>query len=353
MRGRIKKKINFGGDNMDKSLKMKIGAGLAALAIVVTGGGYYYFHMKGDTPDAAIKAVSSSVEKHDVKAFHKAVDVDSLLDSGYAGFVDGLTSFDSSMTPDARDAIKTFTEMLRAPVMLSLKSAIDSYVATGDPNLKENVGVAEILQRTGLNDVEVRTVKNIQLNDANRSEAFADVIIFQPELGKEFPIQITLARNDDKQWQVVRVQNFQEYVAAIAEARRALLGEYLTKAAEINSRHEATIRDAEQKYGSILSIGNLGQDKTRSELKTLMNDVIKKDWEERKQELFSLRVPKNAEALHNLYMQICDLSIAAAQDYAKWMDDKNSATIKAAEEKIHQAQTLTTEAMGIAKRMTS
>ena len=338
---------------MDKSFKMKVGAGIAALAIVVTGGGYYYFHMKGDDPDTAIKAVTRSIEKHDVKGFHKAVDVDSLLDSGYAGFVDGLTAFDNSMTPDAREAIKTFTEMLRAPVMLSLKSAIDSYVATGDPNLKENVGVAEILQRTGLNDIEVRKVQNIQLNDANRNEAFADVIIFQPELGKEFPIQITLARKDDNKWQITRIQNFQEYVAEVAQARRVLLDEYLAKAGEINSRHEAKIRDAEQKYGSILSIGNLGQDKTRADLKTLMNDVIKKDWEERKQELFSLRVPKDAETLHNLYMQICDLSIAAAQDYAKWMDDKNSATIKAAEEKIHQSQTLTTEAMAIAKRMTS
>ena len=338
---------------MNKSLKMKIGAGLAALAIVVTGGGYYFFHMKSDGPDTAIKAVSRSIEKHDVKGFHQAVDLDSFLDSGYAGFVDGLTSFDKSMTPDARDAIKNFTETLRAPLLLSLKSAIDSYVATGDPNLKENVGVLEILQRTGLNDIEVRDVRNIQLNDANRNEAFADVIIFQPELGKEFPIQITLTRNADKQWQIVRVQNFQEYVSDIAAARRALLDEYLTKAGEINSRHETIIRDAEQKYGSILALGNLGQDKTRADLKLLMTDVIKKDWEERKQELFSLRVPKDAETLHNLYMQICDLSIAAAQDYAKWMDDKNSATIKSAENKIHQAQTLTSEAMSIAKRMTS
>ena len=338
---------------MNKSLKMKMGAGLAALAIVVTGGGYYYFHMKSDEPATAIKAVSRSIEKHDVKGFHQAVDVDSFLDSGYAGFVDGLTAFDKSMTPDAREAIKTFTEMLHAPLMLSLKSAIDSYVATGDPNLRENIGVVEILQRTGLNDIEVRDVRNIQLNDANRNEAFADVIIFQPELGKEFPIQITLARNDDNQWRIMRVQNFQEYVSEIAEARRILLDEYLAKAGEINSRHEAIIRDAEQKYGSILAIGNLGQDKTRADLKVLMTDVIKKDWEERKQELFSLRVPKDAEALQNLYMQICDLSIAAAQDYAKWMDDKNSATIKSAEGKIHQAQTLNSEAMSIAKRMTS
>ena len=338
---------------MDTKLKMKIGAGIAVLAVALTGGGYYYFHMKSDTPAVAIKNVTSSIEKHDLKEFHRAVNVDTLLDSGYEGFVDGLTSFDNSMTPDARDAIKTFTEMLRDPLKLSMKAAIDSYVSTGDMKVKENPGVSEIIHRTGLNDIEVRSVQNIQLNDADRDEAFADVIIFQPELNREFPIQIALAHKNDNQWQITRILNFKEYVSQVAEARRLQIDDYLAKVADINSRHEAAIRDAEQKYGMILSIGNLAQDKTRADLKALMNDVIKKDWEERKQEFFSLPVPKDAETLHGLYMRICDLSISAAQDYAKWMDDKNAATIKSAEEKIHQSQTLMTEAAAIAKRMTS
>ena len=66
-----------------------------------------------------------------------------------------------------------------------------------------------------------------------------------------------------------------------------------------------------------------------------------------------MKVPKDAETLQNLYMRICDLSIAAAKDYAKWMDDNNAATIKSAEEKIHQVQTLMAEAASLAKRMTS
>ena len=97
----------------------------------------------------------------------------------------------------------------------------------------------------------------------------------------------------------------------------------------------------------------MAQDKTRAELKALIVEVFQPDWEGRKQELFSLPVPKDAAALQELYMKICDLSIAAAQDYAKWLDDKNAATIKSAEDKIHQAQTLTREAAALAKRMTA
>ena len=338
---------------MDNRIKKLAGAGLAALAVVVAGGGYYYFHVDTDTPAFAIKSIREAVENHDTKTFYRAVNVDGVLDSSYDGIVDGLTSSYVSSTPDAKDNVKNFMEIVRAPLMLSLKAAIDSYVAKGDLETEKNVGVVELLDKTGLNDAEIRDVKNIEINDANKNEAFTDLIIYQPDLDREFAIQLILSRGAEGQWQVSRVQNFQEYVEQIKEARRAQLEDYLAKAGEINSRHDTIVNEAEQKYGLILAAGNVSKKETRTELKTLINDVFKKDWEERKQELFSLQMPKDAEPLHNLYMKICDLAIDASNDYAKWLDDNNPATIKAAEGKIHQVQTLTTEAADLAKRMTN
>ena len=338
---------------MDNRIKKIAGAGLAALAVVVAGGGYCYFHVDTDTPAFAIKSIQEAVNEHDTKTFYRAVNVDGVLDSSYEGIIDGLMSSQVSSTPDAREDLKDFMGILRAPLILSLKGAIDSYVSKGDLESEKNIGVVEILDRTGLNDAEIRDVKNIEINDANKNEAFADVIIFQPDLEREFAIQIILSRGAEGQWQVSRVQNFKEYVEEINQARRAQLEDYLAKAGEINSRHDTKVNEAEQKYGLILAAGNLSKKDTRDELKSLINDVIKKDWEERKQELFSLQLPKDAEPLHNLYMKICDLAVAASNDYAKWMDDNNPATIKAAEEKIHQVQTLVTEAADLAKRMTS
>lgn len=338
---------------MDNRIKKAAGAGLAALVLVVAGGGYYYFHVDTDTPAFAIKSICEAVEEHDTKTFYRAVNVDGVLDSSYEGIIDGLISSQVLSSPDAKENVKDFMDILRAPLMLSLKGAIDSYVSKGDLEADKNIGVVELLDRTGLNDAEIRDVKNIEINDANKNEAFADVIIFQPDLEREFAIQLILSRGTEGQWQVSRVQNFKEYVEEINQARRAQLEDYLAKAGEINSRHDVKINEAEQKYGLILAAGNLSKKDTRTELKDLINDVFKKDWEERKQELFSLQLPKDAEPLHNLYMKICDLAVAASNDYAKWMDDNNPATIKAAEEKIHQVQTLMTEAADLAKRMTS
>lgn len=337
---------------MNKRFKLAVGAGLAALAMAVAGGGYYYFHVQGDTPARAIETLTESIENHDLQEFHRVVNVDGVLDSGYDGFVEGIATSEGASSNETKDAIKNFTQMLRGPMMLSLKTALDSYVATGELQTDKTAGVIEMLERTGLNDIEVRDVKNIEINDANSNEAFADVIVFQPELEREFPIQIVLARGAENQWQVDRVRNFHEYVTEINKARRKQIDDYLTQSGEINARHDAILREAEQKYGMILSAGSLGQDKTRTELKTLIDDIFLKDWEARKQEFFGMHVPKDAETLHNLYLRICDTAIAAAKDYGKWMADKNAPTIKSAEEKIHQVQTLLAEASALAKRMT-
>ena len=338
---------------MNKRLKKSLGAGLAALAVVVAGGGYYYFHVHTDTPAHAIEAVGESIAHHDLKEFHRAVNVDSVLDSGYEGFADGLAAIDSTATPETQEALRNVTRMLREPMMLSLKAALESYVATGKLNPEQNVGVLELLERTGLNGAEIRDVKNVELNDADKNQAFADVMVYQPELGRDFPIEIVLARGKDDRWQITRVKNFQEYVAQITQARREQLNQYLAQAAEINARHDVTVRAAEEKYGLILSAGSLAQDKTRAELKTLIDDTFKRDWELRKQELFGLHVPKDAEPLHNLYLRICDVWLDAAHDYGRWLDDNNALTIRAAEDKIHQAQELTSDAGALAKRMTS
>lgn len=338
---------------MDKRIKKAAGIGLAVLAVAVAGGGYYNFHVANDTPAYTIEKVSQSIEEHDIREFNHAVNLDSVLNSGYDGFVAGITSSEILKNNDAADTLKNFTNILRAPLILSLKTAIETYVETGNLDPKENSSVIDLLERTGLNDVEVRNVKNIEINDADRNEAFADVIIFQPELDREFPLHILLTRTNDNQWQVTGVQNFQEYVTQIAKARRMQLDDYLAEASEINAKHDTILREAEDKYGSILALGNLSNDKTRNDLKALIDDVMKKDWEQRKEELFKLHVPKDAEALHNLYMRICDTAIDAAQDYSKWLDDKNSMSIKSAEDKIHQVQSMMNDAGVLAGRMTS
>ena len=337
---------------MDNKLKLKIGAGIGAAVIILAGGGYFFSHSANKaTPEYAITQVENSIKNHDKTEFYKLVDVDGVLNSSYDEVVEGLTDSDKTMSIEAREAVKNFTQMLKSPLMLSLKSAIDSYVEKGEFSDSNGEGIKELLSKTGIDKIEFRGFENISINAEKENLASADIKIFQPELGHEFSLKTNLRKDENGQWKIISLQNFREFVTQIGEVRRAQLQAYLTKTEEINSLHDQTIRDAEQKYSSILAVGNIGQEGTRSDLKTLILDVVKKDWEVRKQELFNLTVPQGAENLHNLRIKICDLEIGYAEDYAQWMSDKKSSTLKSADEKHRQAQLLTTEANVLARRM--
>ena len=336
---------------MNNRIKIAVGAGILALIIACASGVYYYFNVRTQTPEYTMKLAEKAFTDHDKKDFYRAVNIESLIDSSYESFVEAFTGSDTTMSPEAKDAVKNFTQMLKAPLMMSLKAAVDSYIENGDFNGEENVGVSELLGKTGIDKMEFRGIDEVVINDADKNEALANVRIFQPELKQEFVLRFLLHRNDSGQWQIVSVQNFQDFITRLNEERRTQLDEYLEKISDINSRHDRTIREAEQKYGSILSLGSLGQSDTRADLKVLMLDVVKKDWEVRKQEIFSLNVPTGAETLQSIEMKICDLSIEYADDYGKWMEDKKAATIKSAEEKRHQAEILKTEAAALAGRM--
>ena len=328
--------------------KIKIGICAGIILIIAAGAAIYNFTTKTKTPEYALKIVEESFANHDRESFYKHVDLKGILQTSYDGIIEGMTYTNKSMTDDARESVKEFTEMLRAPMLLSLESSIDSYVATGDFHEEDNVGVSELLKRTGMDKSIYRGVGEVVEND---SQATADILIYHPELGREFSLKFVLQRDDSDVWKIIRVENFKDFITQINQVRRQKLDDYLKQSAEIISRHDKNIADAVQKYNAVAGAGSLAQENTRSQLKDLMTNTFKKDWEARKVELLKLTVPQDAATLQNLRLKICDLEISYAEGYAKWMDDKNAATVKAAEEQHRQAQTLILEEKTLTRRM--
>lgn len=336
---------------MDKKLRLGVVAGAAIL--IFAGGGYFFLTSDKDKPAYALQTVEKAVENHNKADFYKVVDLESILDESYNSIVEGVTDADKSMTADARVAVKNFTEMLREPLLLSLKAAVDSYIENGEFNKSENASVTTLLERTGFDRIKYRGVDSVEINPRNSREATARVRIYQPEIDREFIFNVILRRNAKDDWQIVGLQNFQDFIDGLNKVRRVQLDKYLEDSAAVNSKHAEIISDAEEKYAEILEEGTLGQDKTRADLKALMLDVIKKDWEERRQELSNLSVPHGAKTLHNLRIKICELQIGYAEDFAQWMDDKKAETAKSAEDKKKLAQTLQAEDNALTRRMSN
>lgn len=336
---------------MDRKLRLGIVTGAAIL--IFAGGGYFFLTSDKDKPAYALQTVEKAVENHNKADFYKVVDLESILDESYSSIVEGVTDADKTMTADARVAVKNFTEMLREPLLLSLKAAVDSYIENGEFNKSENASVTTLLERTGFDRIKYRGVDSVEINPRNSREATARVRIYQPEIDREFIFNVILRRNAKDDWQIVGMQNFQDFIDSLNKVRRVQLDKYLEDSAAVNSKHDEIIFDAEEKYNDILEEGTLGQDKTRADLKSLMLDTVKKDWAERKQELSNLFVPHGAKTLHNLRIKICDLQIGYAEYYAQWMDDKKAETAKSAEDKKKLAQTLQAEDNALTRRMSN
>lgn len=336
---------------MDRKLKLGVGAGIAALCIAY--GGYSLLISGKDTPSYALQTVEKSIENHNKADFYKVVNLESILDDSYSSIVEGVTDADQSMTEDAKAAVKSFTEMLREPLLLSLKAAVDSYIETGEFNKEENASIKTLLERTGLDKFKYRQMEGVAINPKNSNEATAKIWVYHSELDEEFIFNVILQRNSNDEWQIVRIENLPDFITKLNALRRVQLDKYLNESAEIINRHETVVTDSEQKYHEILARGTLGQTEIRTELKKLMLEVVKKDWDERKQELSALEVPNGAKTLHNLRIKICDAEIGYAEDYAQWMDDKKAETSKSAEDKKNRAKTLRTEEDSLYRRLTN
>ena len=348
---------------MSNRIRYGIIAGIAAVIIVIFGIIHFFSNSRADAPTYAVNMLQESIKNHDKAKFNDVVNVDRLLSTSFDSFVEGMIASDKSMPEEAKDHVVKFTQMLKVPMTESLKTAIENYVAYGsledksqdeksknaqDSNL---MAVTEFLDRTGLNKIIFRGIDSVKMIKDSDKQAVATVKVYQQEIAREFTFEFLLEKNTKDVCRVVSIRNFRDFIELVNQTRREQLDNYLSETDSIISRHNKTISDSEQKYNSILSIGSLGKDDTRSSLKTLMTDVVKKDWEVRKQELFNINVPKGAESLQNLRIKICDLSIESAELYAKWMDDKKAATVKEADEKRKQVQTLLTEEKLLVSRM--
>ena len=331
--------------------KLKLGIALGIMAFLVAWLGYRLLISGKDTPNYALQIVEKSVENHNKADFYKVVNLESILDDSYSSIVAGVTDADQSMTEDAKEAVKNFTEMLREPLLLSLKAAIDSYIETGEFNKEENASIKTLLERTGLDKFKYRKIEGVAINPKNSNEATARIAVFHTELNELVIFNVTLQRNAKDDWQIVAIQNFQQFIDRLNAFRRVQLDQYLEQSEEIIIRHNNAVYDAKQKYKEILEHGTLGQDEIRAEIKTLMLETVKKDWENRKQELSDLEIPNGAKTIHNLRMKICDLEIGYAEDYAQWMDDKKAETAKSADEKKNRAKTLDAEEDSLYRRL--
>ena len=338
---------------VSRAMRVKIVCAMLLGVLLVFAGLFWYFRIYTKTPEYALRSIESSLEQHDEALFLRHVRLDDVLNSGYDDFMMGTMDAEFGHSHESAAALEDFSRMLKPAFIKMLQDAVHTRLTTGAwPSVTpaEDGGDTEnILSRIGVRDLEFREISNLTLHEDTQT-AEADILVHQGEADTDFTFKILLKPSEDGDWQVISIQNLNEYAGVLEQARRRRIAAYLEESNAIIERHDQTSAAAQLRLYSTLGSGALGSQATRDMARQIMEQEILVDWQERKNELEAISAPRSMQSLHQLRLKICDLHIAYAQGYAAWMTDKNAATIRAAENSLRQAEVLEVEAAFLVQR---
>ena len=341
-----------------RSVKYRLIAVIAVAVVAAIGGIWWYAAYYTNTPEYALKMVGEAIENHDKSKLEKYVDFEHLLDVSSDALLDGLVEANIPAVGATKEAVSSFSRMFKMPVVMSLRMAIDNYVEygqwskTGQNERMSAVDADMIVEKSGIGATAFRRLDSVAV-DSESGTALAKVRVFQEEANEEYVLDVELVKHDDGPWQIYEITNFKDFIGVVHDSRRQHVKLYLEQSLAIMTRHDERAAALEEKVTNVLAGGSLGNNDTRNSLKKLMESEVVPEWQARKNELEDMKVPAAAGTLHRLRIKICDLHIDYANGYAKWMEDKNAATIRSADSSLKQAKTLEKEAELLTRQVNS
>ena len=340
-----------------QSIKKRLIALGVVLVLLAAAGGYWYVDIYTKTPEYTLKMVQEAVSDHNKEKLDKYVAVDHLLDTASDDMLDGLIQAMVPATGDTREAVSNLSRMFKTPVVTSLRTAVMNYVEYGswinqksdDNSVNDLVDADMIVNRIGLPSIEFQKLDSMAV-DKEDGTALAKVRVLQTDSNEEFVLDVELCQQQDGLWQVYEIVNFKDFIEKLQNIRQQQVKTYLEESSQLMAQHDAVIAESQQKITAILAGGALGNDSIRSQVKKVSEEQVA-DWQSRKTELEAMEVPDAAGSLHRLRLKICDAHIEASANYAKWMDDKKAATIRASDNSMKIAKTLEKDAELLTKQV--
>lgn len=340
-----------------QSIKKRLIALGVVLVLLAAAGGYWYVDIYTKTPEYTLKMVQEAVSDHNKEKLDKYVAVDHLLDTASDDMLDGLIQAMVPAAGDTREAVSNLSRMFKTPVVTSLRTAVMNYVEYGswtnqksdDNSVNSLVDADMIVNRIGLPSIEFQKLDSMAV-DKEEGTALAKVRVLQTDSNEEFVLDVELCQQQDGLWQVYEIVNFKDFIEKLQNIRQQQVKAYLEESSQLMAQHDAVIAESQQRITAILAGGTLGNDDIRSQVKKVSEEQVA-DWQSRKAELEAMEVPDAAGSLHRLRLKICDARIEAAANYAKWMDDKKAATIRASDNSMKIAKTLEKDAELLTKQV--
>lgn len=200
---------------------------LFVLLLALGAGGYYYYRSLKQGPNGALMAAAAAVQTHDMAAFEKYVDVNSVtthLVDDVAQQGAGLTS----LLPGGSLLMGGALRLLKPTLAKAAHQEVQRYVETGSleaaaaaaPKRLVNVSLTGLASKVVSPDSEFKGVKYSREEGDN---AFVGLEVSQPKYDTTMVVEVKLRRQGDH-WRMTEITNSGELLrsAALLEKRRLL-----------------------------------------------------------------------------------------------------------------------------------
>lgn len=319
-------------------IKMSIAVGIVFCAVCVVAFWYFAYYTK--TPEYSVQMIAKAVTEHDVNSFNKYVDRPKLSDDLADTLINTIMQADPHKPENTSVALQEYSAIFKSAFVQNFNTALDVYVKNGKwPEDGQSTDYMSLIESAGLNDFSVQSYKLMTVDKAAKT-AIVNIDIVQNEIEKPFTFVVTLVKQDNGIWTVEKVNNFDDFLVMINKERRKYLSIYVKSTDLLMSEHKKTFSEIDEQLQRILSTSSIGNNTVRASLKNIINDSMLLHWHTLRDNLAAVDSPKSARTLQKLRLQICDSYIAYYENYAKWLDDKDIKSLRAANENLKKAKTL-------------
>ena len=325
----------------------------------------WYFTSYTKTPLYTMESAITELHNNDADNFKNRLDLNAITAKAYDDLTVDLFKYDTQLSSHERSLFENFYVLIRSQMCAGAVKVIETRLDTGKWTLPEGmlkgrqlgIDYDLLLERSLIRHTTITGIENIE--NLGKT-ATADVKIVEDYSQTPFTLKITLQNFGstglhvgkkefqffgetfkfpglsfslgDSDWKVISVDNYREYLDAVAPTLRQDVANYIDSTDEIISRYNDTFQAEQATFISLqrTSTGIMG-DNQRIQIADYINQTIIPMLQYRQAELDEIYIPQGASYLANLRRESTNITIQAWQHYAQGLIENNQAAFFTAE----------------------
>lgn len=191
------------------------------LLIALGVGSFRAYKSIQTTPTSSIKIIRDAISAHDATTFNSLFNVDSVLNNAAEEILTAKINSEVNSTTYSAQDLANIYETRKADFLTSAKAAVENYVANGKINFPDNLTPTQ----KWLKDSEVTrcAIKNVSKAVVNEGKAKTKIEFYNSDLRFNFELEVILEKIDNKNWRVIEVHGFENYLSGLNRALKKKL----------------------------------------------------------------------------------------------------------------------------------